>query len=244
MRPLATFALTASLLVAPAFARAATAPSATTQLKQQNDRIDKLLKQKRAGADGAAKEEMRSIVNGLLDYEELSKRALANHWGEITAAQQAEFVKTLRELIEKNYLKQLQTNLDYEVIYKGETGTADDASVSTLVKIRTKGKSTDTPIDYKMKKVGERWLVYDVITDDVSMVKNYRQQFNKIISNEGFDALLKKMRTKIKEADEPEGGAKSADAGDAAKPAPPGDKPGGKPVANGGKPVANGGKKR
>lgn len=204
MKTTRAFVLAASILAAPLAVRAApTAPTAIAQLKLQNERLDKLLKQKRAGADGAAKEEMRSIVNGLLDYDELSKRALANHWGEITPAQQAEFVKTLRELIEKNYLKQLQTNLDYDVIYKGETPNgADDASVSTLVKVRTKGKSTDTPIDYKMRKTGDRWLVYDIITDDVSMVKNYRQQFNKIITNEGFDALLKKMRNKINESDE------------------------------------------
>ena len=62
-------------------------------------------------------------------------------------------------------------------------------------------KSTDTAIDYKLKKKGERWLVYDVVTDEVSMVRTYRTQFHKIITQESFDALLKKMQKKIEETD-------------------------------------------
>jgi phospholipid transport system substrate-binding protein len=182
-----------------ALAATAAAATPTAQVKQTNERLDKLLKSKKSGNESAAKQEMKSIVNGFLDYDELARRSLANHWEEITPAQRKEFVETLRELIEKNYLKQLETNLDYQVVYKGEQATADDATVSTLVKVHTKGKSTDTPIDYKMKKVGERWMVYDIVTDDVSMVKNYRQQFHKIITtdHDHFEGLLRRMRNKI-----------------------------------------------
>ena len=216
-------------LAAPA-SNAAAPLSAMTQLKQSNDRLDKLLKTKRDGDDPAAKQEMKSIVNGLLDYDELARLSLAMHWTEITPAQQKDFVATLRELIEKNYLKQLRSNLDYEVGYLGESTEGATATVKTLVKVRTKGKSTDMPIEYKMKRAGaagaERWLVFDIITDEVSMVKNYKQQFNRIINTEHFDGLLKKMRNKIADVDK-DAGTSSGSAGVAAATATPAPTPAG-----------------
>jgi phospholipid transport system substrate-binding protein len=171
------------------------------QLKQSNERIDRLLKRKKGADEPAARTEMKSIVNGFLDYDELAKRSLSQHWEQLSAGQRDQFIKTLRELIEKNYVKQLRSNLDYAVEYKGEEVTGDDAKVGTVVKVRTTGKSTDTDIDYRLHKVGEKWLVYDVVTDEVSMVKNYRSQFHKIITEKSFDELLGKMKKRIAETD-------------------------------------------
>ena len=86
-------------------------------------------------------------------------------------------------------MKQLRTNLDYAVEYRGEEINGNDAKVSTVVKVRTRAKSTDMDIDYKLHKVADRWMVYDVVTDDVSMVNNYRSQFHKIITEKSFDEL-------------------------------------------------------
>ena len=210
----------------PSSASAAGAGGPLDQLKASNDRIERLLKGNRKD-DQAARAEMKAIVNGFLDYDELARRSLANHWETLGKPQREQFVSTLRELIEKNYVKQLRTNLEYEVRYENEQITEGEALVSTMVKVRTKGKSTDTEIAYKLRKVGEKWLVFDVITDDVSMVKNYKSQFNKIITNEGFDALLKKMRTRIAETDDTkaDGKAGSVPLGSAPKSSKPGDQP-------------------
>lgn len=175
------------------------------QLKQSNDRIDRILKRKSAAGSAeekSARDELKSIVNALIDYQELAKRALAQHWETLSRDKQTNFVATLRDLIEKNYVKQLRTNLDYQVLYKNEQVADDGATVSTVVKIKTRGKSTESAIDYKLRKVGEKWQVFDVITDDVSMVKNYKSQFNKIITNEGYDKLIEKMKKRIGEVDE------------------------------------------
>ena len=180
---------------------------ALAQLRRSNDRIDKLLKQNRNDAEPQRKSEMKGIVNGFLDYDELAKRSLSQHWDPLKPAQRESFVKTLRELIEKNYVRQLKNNLDYEVIYKQEAVDGEVATVGTVVKVRTRGKSTDMPIDYKLRKKAERWMVFDVITDEVSMVQNYKSQFHKIITQESFEALLKKMQKKI---DEPEKVTKTA----------------------------------
>jgi phospholipid transport system substrate-binding protein len=192
----------------PAPAGAPGTPATGTPMahvRNTNDRIDKVLKSKKSADDPAAKAEMRSIVNGFLDYNELARKALASHWDGLTPAQRSDFTKTLHEMIEKTYERRLKTDLQYKVSYGDETVKGDDATVSTTLKIKTKGKSTDTIIDYKLKRSGDRWVVYDVVTDDVSMVKTYREQFDKIIKQESFDALLKKMRKRI--ADTESGGA-------------------------------------
>jgi phospholipid transport system substrate-binding protein len=184
----------------PAVAAAGGGPMATLKLK--NGEVDKLLRQKHdTGSPGEKKQkdEIKALAGTLLDYGELSKRSLAAHWEKLSAPQRTEFVATLRELIERNYVKQLRANLDYQVIYKTEQIDGAEATVSTVVKVKTQGKSTDAEIIYKLRKDAEDWRVYDVITDEVSLVRNYRTQFNKIITEKSYDELIKKMKTKLAE---------------------------------------------
>jgi phospholipid transport system substrate-binding protein len=71
--------------------------------------------------------------------------------------------------------------------------------VSTTVKVKTQGKATDADIVYKLRRDGERWVVWDVITDEVSLVRNYRSQFQKIITEKSYDELIKKMKSKLEQ---------------------------------------------
>lgn len=195
-----TIALVTLLLSPVAAWAAASGPMAT--LKQKNGEVNKLLREKIAAGspqEAKQKDEIKAMAAGLLDYEELSKRSLAQHWDKLTAAQRKDFVSTLRELIERNYVKQLRTNLDYQVLYKDEEVDGDSATVSTVVKVKSKGRDTDAEIIYKMHKVGSEWRVWDVVTDEVSLVRNYRTQFSKIITQQSYDALIKKMKNKLAE---------------------------------------------
>lgn len=199
MRKLAC-ALALALLPSLAMAAGAGGPMAT--LKQKNSEVDKLLRQKvekGSPAEQKQKDEIKKLAATLLDYDELAQKSLAAHWDKLTPAQRTEFVTTLRELIERNYVKQLRTNLDYQVQYKGEEAEDSQATVTTVVKVKSAGKSTDAEIIYKMKKAPDGWHVWDVITDEVSLVKNYRTQFNKIITEQSYDALIKKMKSKLKD---------------------------------------------
>lgn len=192
--------LAALFVVGSSSAWAAIAPTAT--LKQKNGELSKLIKQSPAVGTPAAKlqqDEIKKLAGTLLDYNELTKRAMAEHWNNISPAQQKDLVATLKELIERNYVKQVRSNVDYQISYDEEKLAADEATVKTTVKVKTKGKSTDAEIVYKMRKDQESWLVWDVITDEVSLMRNYKSQFHKIISEQGFDALLKKMKDKLKE---------------------------------------------
>jgi phospholipid transport system substrate-binding protein len=179
-------------------------PMAT--LKSKNGEVEKVLRQKvekGSTQEKKQKDDIKQLAANLLDYDELAKRSLAQHWAKLNSGQQKEFVSTLRELIERNYVKQLRTNLDYQVQYKNEQVEGEDATVSTVVKVKSQGKNSDAEIVYKMRKVpindAPEWRVWDVITDEVSLVRNYRTQFNKIITEQGYDALIKKMKKKLAE---------------------------------------------
>jgi phospholipid transport system substrate-binding protein len=200
MNKLAALALVALSQVA--LAAPSAGPMAT--LKQKNGEVDKLLRQKvekGTPAESKQKEEIKQLAAGLLDYDELAQKALAAHWEKLTPAQRTEFVATLKELIERNYVKQLRSNLDYQVQYKNEENAGAEATVTTVVKVKSAGKNTDAEIVYKMKKDPDGWRVWDVITDEVSLVRNYRTQFNKIITEQSYDALIKKMKSKLKDGE-------------------------------------------
>jgi phospholipid transport system substrate-binding protein len=197
-------AMVVALLVMPSVALAAGAGGAMSTLKQKNSEVDKLLRQKvekGTPAETKQKEEIKKLAGTLLDYDELAQKSLGPHWDKLTPAQRTEFVTTLRELIERNYVKQLRSNLDYAVQYKNEEAAGDQATVSTVVKVKSPGKSTDAEIVYKMKKNPDGWRVWDVVTDEVSLVRGYKTQFNKIINEQSYDALIKKMKSKLKDGE-------------------------------------------
>lgn len=194
-------ALTVLVAAAPAFA--ALGPTAT--LKAKNGEVNRLLKVKTTKGspqEKKVKDEIKALASTLLDYGELTKRAMADHWAQITQAQQTDLVTTLKELIERNYVKQLRSNLDYQVLYKEEHVDGDQATVHSIVKVKTKGRSTDADIVYKLHKVEDKWVVWDVVTDEVSLMRNYKSQFNRIIDDNGFPELLKRMKNKLKEKDD------------------------------------------
>lgn len=201
MRKVAALLLAAIL---PSLAMAASGLGPMATLKQKNGEVDKLLRSKAdkgSPAEQKQKDDIKKMAATLLDYDELAQKSLAAHWDKLTPPQRTEFVSTLRELIERNYVKQLRTNLDYQVQYQNEEINGDQATVTTIVKVKSAGKHTDAEIIYKMKKDAEGWRVWDVITDEVSLVKNYRTQFNKIITEQSYDALIKKMKSKLKDGE-------------------------------------------
>ena len=209
-------------------AAAATASGPKSTLQRLNGDVDKRLRQKTvAGSaeDTRLKNEVKELASELLDYGELCKRALGEHWDKMPVAQRTDFVATLKELIERNYVKQLKTNLDYQVTYGDELIEGSEAKVTTNVKIATKGRATEALIEYRMINqatgpTAGKWMVYDVITDELSLVRNYRTQFQRIITGQGYDGLLNKMKTKLNEERVKDGG-KPVEAPKAPEPAKP-----------------------
>lgn len=178
--------------------------SAMADLKKSNDQLDKLLKKKYPSysPEGEAqKADVRKLVGGFLDYRELAHRSLAKHWDGLTPAQRKDFVSTLRDLVERSYLKQVSGDPNYSIKYQKETKTGNEATVEATLTTVTRGKKVSIALEYHLI-YKDRWLVYDVITDEQSMLENYRAEFNKIINKDGFDALLTRMKKKRDEKED------------------------------------------
>jgi phospholipid transport system substrate-binding protein len=179
--------------------------SPMAELKKSNEKLDKVLQKNRPNWSPEAelqREEVRKIVGSFLDYGELARRSLARHWEALTPKQREDFVTTLRELVERSYLKQVHGNANYNIKYEKETKDGSDATVTGVLNTVARGKKVKIALEYKMMWKGDHWVVYDVVTDEQSMVENYRAEFNKIINKEGFDALLKRMKKKMDEKEE------------------------------------------
>lgn len=181
-------------------ARAATAGPGTQTVRKANDTVAKLLRKKvAAGSEAEAKlaTKITAELRGFLDVEELGKRAMSDHWENLEPTKRTEFMNLLRALIEANYVKGLRANLDYEVAYLGEQLKGDNLLVTTEIKTMRRGRPYKIGIEYLLRKDGSGWRTFDVVTDGVGLVENYRAMFNKIIAKDGVDGLMAKMRTKL-----------------------------------------------
>jgi len=179
--------------------------SPMAELKQSNQKLDKILQKNRPDWTPEAelqRDEVRKLVGSFLDYGELAKRALAKHWDGLNGKQREEFVNTLRDLVERSYLRQVHGNANYNIKYDKETKQDREATVTGVLNTTSRGKKVKIALEYKMLWKGDHWVVYDVVTDEQSMLENYRAEFNKIINKEGFDALLKRMKKKRDEKEE------------------------------------------
>jgi phospholipid transport system substrate-binding protein len=179
--------------------------SPMAELKKSDAALKKLFQKKAPSwspeAD-AKRAEMRKIVDSFLDFDELGRRALARHWEGLAPKQRTEFVSTLRELIERSYLKQVHGAANYNLEFQKETISDGQADVTATLHATSNGKKVEVSMEYKLLYKGGRWLVYDVVTDEQSMLENYRAEFNKIIAKESFDALLKRMKKKLQEKED------------------------------------------
>jgi phospholipid transport system substrate-binding protein len=192
-----------ALVVATAPALAAPGPG-TAAVKTANETINSLLKQK---ATAGSKEEtelaakVTTSVRSFIDIDELGKRAMVDQWSKLTPAQQKDFLGLLRELIEAQYVKGLRSNLEYAVKYTDESTDKDgNVDVATQIETKRKGRPIMIGIEYVLVKEGGSYRAWDVKTDGVGLVDNYRTMFNKIIAKDGFDGLMTRMRDKKKES--------------------------------------------
>jgi phospholipid transport system substrate-binding protein len=176
-------------LLVPALAAAG---PATDAVKKANDTISDLLKKQAPAA------QVTTSVNNFIDIDELGKRAMGDHWDKLKPDEKAAFLKKLHQLIEANYSQGMQANLNYTVAYTGENSdTNGNTTVTTVITAKKKGRPVDIHVDYVLTKQGASYRAYDVKTDDVGLVDNYRQQFDSIITKKGFQDLLDKMDKKI-----------------------------------------------
>jgi phospholipid transport system substrate-binding protein len=141
--------------------------------------------------------QIRQAADGLFDFTEMSRRALGRHWAERSPAERDEFVKLFADLLARAYLGKIDRYAGEPITYVGERVDGDLAAVDSRV---ITAKKTDVPIEYRMRRVGDRWAAYDVLIDNVSLVGTYRSQFDRIIQSSSFAELVKRMRQKEHES--------------------------------------------
>ena len=171
----------------------------TDQLRGATDRVLKVLQDeslKEPAKRDARRQQIRAIADEIFDWQETGKRALARHWQGRSPSERQEFSTLFADLIERSYVSKIEQYSGERVVYAGETVEGDQATVRT--KLITKS-NTEIPIDYRMQKEGDRWWAYDVVIEGVSLVSNYRTQFNRIIQQSGYPDLVNKMKAKQEE---------------------------------------------
>ncbi|MFO8073180.1 MAG: ABC transporter substrate-binding protein [Polyangia bacterium] len=194
MQPIRRLLTLAALAAALTAASTAMAGSPTQFLESKHNKLDPLL----ANTSGNEKKIAR-IVNQMLDFPTLCKDSLGKHWEERSKAERKEFTETLHALIEKNVINRLADTRDHTVSYQSEEITGNRASVVTIVSSGDGPRAQQTEIMYKLRKNGNKWIVVDMVTDGVSLVSNYRSQFHKIITQDGWATLMQKMKDKLAE---------------------------------------------
>jgi phospholipid transport system substrate-binding protein len=146
---------------------------------------------------GAAKarerrDTLREITGPLFDWSEMASRALGRHWQPRTEAERQEFVRLFHDLLERSYLSTLERYNGERVTYGTESVEGDQATIRTQV-LNKEGQQL--PVDYRMVRRGDRWLVYDVLIEGVSLVANYRAQFDQIIRTGSYEKLVEKLKS-------------------------------------------------
>jgi phospholipid transport system substrate-binding protein len=196
-RALSVAWLLCALVAVPA-ARGA-APGPAEQLKASVDRVLEVLEDPALKAEARAAERRRTvrlIADEIFDFEETARRAMGQHWRSLSPAQRQEFVGVFSDLLERAYMSKIELYSGEKIQYPGERVEGDFATVPT--RIVTK-KGTEVPIDYRMLRRGDRWRVYDVSIEGVSLIANYRTQFDSILRTSSYDELLRRMRRRIEE---------------------------------------------
>ena len=137
---------------------------------------------------------IRRAADERFDWHEMARRTLARHWRKRTDQEREAFVPLFTDLLERTYMNRVKNYSGERVVYEGERVKGKYSLVSVTV---FTSKEVEIPVEYRLQKKGEEWLIYDVSIEGVSLVNNYRTQFNSIILNSSYEGLVEKLKEKI-----------------------------------------------
>ena len=179
-----------SIICTSAFA----ASQVTNAIKTTIDQVIEVLKDTKLGSNPEAKkEELLKIINPRFSYKQMSMHSLAKHWNSKTNDEKKEFIGLFSKLLENSYAAKLESYSNEKISYGREIIKGKYAMLKTKI-IRSDGVMN---VDFKLIQEEEGWKIYDFVIEGVSMIKNYRSQFNRIIKKESYEVLKQKLRNKI-----------------------------------------------
>jgi phospholipid transport system substrate-binding protein len=186
-------------LMALALALFVGAPLAAAQvpLEQVRATVDKVIETlKEKGPRGAARRErLSALIRPRFDFPLMAQWVLGPNWRKASAEEKQRFIALFTDTLEETYVGKIENYTDEQVRYVGEKIEGDKAVVDTLIVTR----SAEIPISYKLVRKGQEWLVYDVVIEGVSLVRNFRTTYDEIARKEGLGGLLTKMEEKLRE---------------------------------------------
>jgi phospholipid transport system substrate-binding protein len=198
MKTLSAVGLGILLLMQPVLV-AAEAPG--DQVRQTVDKLLAILNNPQLrGEDkkNERREELRKVLYSRFDFTEMAKRSLGPHWQRRSPEEQKEFVELFTSLLEGAYLDKIESYNGEKVQYLNETVDNDYAEVDTKI-VDNHGQPFS--VNYRLRNGGGDWKVYDVVIENVSLVNNYRSQFNRVLAKSSFEELLKTMKEKLSAPD-------------------------------------------
>ena len=172
--------------------------SATEAVKSTIEEVFAVLSDENLKKPERAKERqalLEKVIGRRFDYTEMGKRTLGRHWPKLTEEQQVEFVALFQRFLSNSYARNVDGYSGEQVQYLKERRKGDFAEVQTKVI----SKKLRIPLDYRLLKKSNEWRVYDVVIDGVSLVKNFRGQFSRIIKSSSYQGLIQKLRTKTEQ---------------------------------------------
>ncbi len=168
----------------------------TDQMRATVEKVLAILKNPNLKPESKTKErreQLREVIYPKFDFADMARRSLGSNWRQLTPEQQREFVSVFTDLLEDSYVTKIEAYTNEKYAFTKETLDKDYAEVDS--KVFTK-KGDEVSIRYKLHSLNGDWKVYDVVIENISLVNNYRSQFNRIIANSSYQELIQKMKEK------------------------------------------------
>lgn len=195
------FKRTAALAIAAVFSASMAFAGPGDEVKKTVDEVVRIVASKEMKHnDQKRRQALKKTISQVFDYSEMAKRSLGRHWNQRTAAEKKQFTELFATLLENSYAGKIESYNNERIVYLKEIIDGDYSEVKSKV---VTAKRDEFTLDYRMIHQNGKWMAYDVVIEGVSLVSNYRTQFNKIINNGGYSELVKKLETKNDELKAP-----------------------------------------
>lgn len=175
--------------------------SPTDDVKKTVDQVVRIVADKEMKKqEQKRRQALKRSISVIFDYGEMAKRSLGKHWNQRSDAEKKQFVDLFATLLENSYASKIESYNNEKIVYIKESIDGDHAEVKSKV---ITAKRDEFTLDYRLLNGKGKWMVYDVVIEGVSLVSNYRSQFNRIITANGYGELVKKLQTKNDELKAP-----------------------------------------
>lgn len=189
------------LLAASVFMASVASANPVDDVKKTVDEVVRIVASKELKKNPAKRRQaLKKSISTIFDYSEMAKRSMGKYWNMRTPAEKKHFTELFASLLENSYASKIESYNNEKIVYIRDFVDGNYAEVKSKVVTPARDEFT---LDYRLAKQNGKWMVYDVIIEGVSLVSNYRSQFNKIITANGYNKLVEKLQSKNQELKAP-----------------------------------------